>query len=168
MFKWLCREASFKVFIVLGMYNFGRAMKFRLLLVRMMSEWLMSIGQYFGMKFIKKGNLRRAIQKHEWMPRMLPTHSTLPPSAIEKVILSLSYEEMTRKIYVDAKLSRWLNLENFMFNIKTFFFIIKKKSRNVSFCIAIQPILVGGKKIKILALAEDQKNYHTYFFTCSH
>ena len=89
-----------KVFIVLGMYNFGRAMKFRLLLVRMMSEWLMSIGQYFGMKFIKKGNLRRAIQKHEWMPRMLPTHSTLPPSATEKVILSLSYEEMTRKYTV--------------------------------------------------------------------
>ena len=132
-----------------------------------MAEWLMSVGQYFGMKFIKKGNLRRAIQKHEWMPRMLPTHSTLPPSAIEKVILSLSYEEMTRKIYVDAKLSRWLNLENFMFN-KRFFFIIKKISRNVSFCIAIQPILVGGKKIKILALAEDQKNYHTSFFTCSH
>ena len=87
------------VFIILGMYNFGRAMKFRLLLVRMMSEWLMSIGQYFGMKFIKKGNLRRAIQKHEWMPRMLPTHSTLPPSATKKVILSLSYEEMTRKLY---------------------------------------------------------------------
>ena len=94
-----------KVFIVLGMYNFERAMKFRLLLVRMMSEWLMSIGQYFGMKFIKKGNLRRAIQKHEWMPRMLPTHSTLPPSSIEKVILSLSYEEMTRKIY--SKASRY-------------------------------------------------------------
>ena len=50
---------------ILGMYNFGRAMKFRLLLVRMMAEWLMSIGQYFGMKFIKKGNLRRAIPKHE-------------------------------------------------------------------------------------------------------
>ena len=75
-----------RVISLLGMYNFGRAMKFRLLLVRMMSEWLMSIGQYFGMKFIKKGNLRRAIQKHEWMPRMLPTHSTLPPSPTEKVI----------------------------------------------------------------------------------